>query len=97
MVDSGIGIKKEDEWKIFSMFGSVKDEKVNVHGVGLGLVISRLLVHKFDGVIDFYSTPNRGSNFFFTFKLEELAPNDIAPSSLVEMDSSEENHESENA
>lgn len=39
------------------MFGSIKDEhkQINVHGVGLGLVISKLIVNKFKGEIDFIS------------------------------------------
>ena len=74
VVDSGIGIEQKDQDKVFSMFGSIKDEKnkINVHGVGLGLVICKLIVNKFDGQIDFYSVPKRGTNFFFTFQLQEL-------------------------
>ena len=51
------------------MFGSIKDEKnkINVQGVGLGLVICKLIVNKFDGNIDFISKHKIGSTFFFTF------------------------------
>jgi K+-sensing histidine kinase KdpD len=57
------------------MFGSIKDEskKVNVHGVGLGLVICKLIVNKFDGKINFISKFKKGSTFFFTFKLEPIS------------------------
>jgi two-component system, NarL family, sensor histidine kinase BarA len=74
VVDSGIGIKKEDQSRLFNMFGSIKDEgkKINVHGVGLGLVICKLIVNKFDGYIDFISKYKRGSTFFFTFKLDDM-------------------------
>lgn len=56
------------------MFGSIKDEnkKINVHGVGLGLVICKLIVNKFDGHIDFVSKYKKGSTFFFTFKLDDI-------------------------
>lgn len=39
------------------MFGSIKDQKrkINTNGIGLGLVISKMLVTKFDGEIDFQS------------------------------------------
>jgi signal transduction histidine kinase len=42
VTDSGIGIKEEDKEKLFKMFGSIKDEekKLNLKGIGLGLVIS---------------------------------------------------------
>ena len=56
------------------MFGSIKDEgkKINVHGVGLGLVICKMIVNKFDGYIDFVSRYGKGSTFFFTMKLDEI-------------------------
>jgi signal transduction histidine kinase len=42
VTDTGIGIKEEDKEKLFKMFGSIKDEekKLNLKGIGLGLVIS---------------------------------------------------------
>lgn len=44
--DSGIGIKKKDKSKLFKMFGSIKDSnsKINTKGIGLGLVISKMIV-----------------------------------------------------
>ena len=40
--DSGIGILKENQDKLFKLFCSIKDEKrqINTNGIGLGLVIS---------------------------------------------------------
>lgn len=57
MTDTGIGIRDQDKEKLFKMFGSIKDEekKLNLKGIGLGLVISKLIVEKFDGCIDFIS------------------------------------------
>lgn len=57
------------------MFGSIKDDKVNVHGVGLGLVICKLIVKKFGGYIDFISKHKKGSTFFFTFETEPADQN----------------------
>ena len=39
------------------MFGSIKDKKkkINTQGIGLGLVISKMIVTKFGGEIDFKS------------------------------------------
>ena len=72
VVDSGCGIKKKDHKKIFKMFGSIKDDKqkINTKGIGLGLVISKLIVKKFNGIIDFISKWEKGSTFFYTFELE---------------------------
>lgn len=41
--DNGIGIKKEDQGKIFRLFGSIKDKanNINTDGIGIGLVISK--------------------------------------------------------
>ena len=78
VIDSGLGIKKKDQKRLFKMFGSIKDEgkQINVQGVGLGLVICKLIVNKFDGQIDFISKYKVGSTFFFTFEVDdpELLP-----------------------
>jgi K+-sensing histidine kinase KdpD len=50
------------------MFGSIKDQKkkINTNGIGLGLVISKLIVNKLGGIIDFISKYRVGSTFFYT-------------------------------
>ena len=72
--DSGIGIRDEDQPKLFKMFGSIKDEKnkINTKGIGLGLVISRLLVEKFGGQIGFESKFGEGTTFSFTFETQDF-------------------------
>ena len=67
VIDNGIGIKKKDQGKLFKMFGSIKNEqkKVNLEGIGLGLVISQLIVNKFGGQITFLSKHKRGTTFKF--------------------------------
>ena len=69
VIDNGIGIKNKDQDKLFKLFGSIKDEKkqLNTNGIGLGLVISKLIVNKFNGYIDFLSKYKKGSTFFYTF------------------------------
>ena len=59
------------------MFGSIKNEKFNVKGIGLGLVISKMIVNKFGGEIDFVSKFKRGTTFFYTFILEEFKDEDV--------------------
>ena len=72
MNDSGIGIKEEDKRKLFQLFGMVQDtnKKINTNGIGLGLVISQLIIQKFNGIIDFDSKYGEGSQFHFTFEVE---------------------------
>ena len=61
------------------MFGMVKNSNsaVNTKGIGLGLSISNLIVQKFNGAIDFSSEVGVGSNFFFTFELNEIIDEDL--------------------
>ena len=51
LADNGTGIKDEDKNKLFKLFGSIKDEhnKINLQGIGLGLVISKVIIEKFGG------------------------------------------------
>ena len=71
VIDTGVGIAKENQKKLFKLFGFVQDDKqINVNGIGLGLVISKQIVEQFDGEISFISEKDIGSEFTFTFKLE---------------------------
>ena len=74
IIDNGIGIREKDQGKLFKMFGSIKDEKnkVNTNGIGLGLVISKLIVSKFNGKMSFVSTFGKGSTFSYSLELEEF-------------------------
>ena len=50
-------------------------KKLNINGIGLGLMISKQIVEKFGGKISFTSEPDVGSNFTFTFKLSNPIDN----------------------
>ena len=70
IIDTGIGIPYEDQDKLFKLFGFTQDtSQTNTKGIGIGLVISELIVHQFDGEITFKSEPGVGSKFTFTIKL----------------------------
>ena len=55
------------------MFGSIKDSKTkfNTKGIGLGLVISKMIVQKFDGQISFKSKYRHGTEFMFNFEIDD--------------------------
>lgn len=62
--DTGIGIKKEDLEKIFEEFQQVDTRKNRkVEGTGLGLSLSKRLVHLMDGAITVDSVYGEGSTF----------------------------------
>jgi signal transduction histidine kinase len=69
--DTGIGIPKESQDKMFKLFGFLQDSKqLNTNGIGLGLVIAQQVVEKFNGKVSFTSEEGKGSTFTFTFQLE---------------------------
>jgi len=48
--DSGCGIKKDDQKKLFKLFGFLDSTKeINTKGIGLGLHISKKIVDEFGG------------------------------------------------
>ena len=69
--DTGIGIAAEDQERIFEEFTQVgTDYARNAEGSGLGLALTRKLVHLHGGRISVRSEPGRGSKFTFTLPLE---------------------------
>ena len=67
VTDTGIGIPKEMQDKVFNRFTQVETEYSKiVGGTGLGLAISKSLVELLGGSIWLESEPAKGSTFFFT-------------------------------
>ncbi len=71
VVDTGIGIRKEDMDKLFVSFQQV-DSKRNrsVEGTGLGLAISQKLVQAMGGEIGVNSEYGKGSDFWFNIPVK---------------------------
>ena len=69
--DQGIGIPKEDQYKLFSEFfraGNVE----NIQGTGLGLSIVKKYVALLEGNISFISKVNEGTSFTIEFPLHKV-------------------------
>ena len=70
VTDTGIGINKEIQQKIFDRFFRAEDPNVQkVAGTGLGLSIVHSLIEMHGGQIQVKSTPGKGSTFTFNLPL----------------------------
>lgn len=73
--DSGIGIPKEDVGKIFKRFYRASNvTKQRGFGTGLGLFITREIIHQSDGDISFESKEGEGTTFHITLPLRRRGP-----------------------
>ena len=62
--DNGIGIRPEDQDRIFEKFYRVEDQRVSrISGSGLGLSLAREVVRLHGGQLTVQSEPDRGSTF----------------------------------
>jgi signal transduction histidine kinase len=68
--DTGIGISKEDQTKIFQPFGRAGSSENKTGSTGLGLAIVTQLVDLLQGKIELISTEGEGSSFMIVFPLE---------------------------
>jgi two-component system sensor histidine kinase BarA len=74
--DSGIGISREDQRKLFTAFSQVDDAlSRSYQGTGLGLVICQELVKLMRGELSLQSTLNSGSTFTVTIRSNLLNTN----------------------
>jgi signal transduction histidine kinase len=67
--DSGQGISKRDQLKIFKLYSSVQKGKDYHGGLGLGLALCKMLCELHGGQIWVESEPNKGSEFNFVLPL----------------------------
>jgi signal transduction histidine kinase len=69
VIDTGPGISKEEQKKLFKKFSRASSTEGKTIGTGLGLYISKLLTEKFDGKVGLESEFKKGSNFWFELPL----------------------------
>ncbi|MGE8722000.1 SpoIIE family protein phosphatase [Leptospira terpstrae] len=70
VIDTGIGLSKEDQGKIFAPFAQADSSlSRNFGGVGLGLSITKNLVELHTGILTVESELGRGSIFRFTLPI----------------------------
>ncbi len=89
--DSGVGIRKQDQSKLFTEFKQLDSSYSRPHqGTGLGLTISKQLVNLMKGKIGFNSAYGIGSTFWFTVPFSTIGSgkkrvnkNAILPNTLI--------------
>ena len=70
--DTGIGIKKADNAKLFEKFERLDQEQTDIQGTGLGLVITKKLLDLMGGKISFESEYQKGTTFTINLEQEIL-------------------------
>lgn len=73
VLDTGIGIPKEEHKAIFDKFHQLSAASKKGEGTGLGLAIAKHLVEQHGGTIRVESEPGHGSRFTFTLPLNGTA------------------------
>ena len=69
--DTGMGISKKYQKKIFKPFEQISSNKFTKNGTGLGLAITKELISLLGGTIDLTSELAKGSTFSFTIKFKK--------------------------
>lgn len=72
--DDGVGIRPEDQSRIFDAFEQLGTSRSQSQGTGLGLPISSSIVRRMGGALELESEPGRGSAFYFTITLPLAEP-----------------------
>jgi two-component system CheB/CheR fusion protein len=73
--DTGIGIEKKDQQKIFERFYRVSGQsELSYSGFGIGLFIANEIIQRHDGYITVESEKDKGSTFSFFLPLKSIVP-----------------------
>ncbi len=77
--DTGVGIREEDQPKLFRAFQQLNGGKIHLPlgGTGLGLMISKSFVELHGGEIWVDSRPGQGSTFSFALPLEPVPAQEV--------------------
>ncbi|GHE41861.1 ATP-binding protein [Sphingobacterium griseoflavum] len=73
VADEGFGIAAADQARIFERFYRVDSPKnENVNGFGIGLFISKEIIHLHEGTIDLHSEEGKGTTFWFSIPIRNI-------------------------
>ncbi len=87
--DTGVGIAKEDQAKVFDTFTQVGRKEIDYQGTGLGLPIVKKLLELFGSTIEIESDLGKGTTFSFTiaFDSDIVKTNEIINNIVVDLSS----------
>lgn len=72
--DSGIGLSKEEQEKLFAPFTQADNSTTRKYGgTGLGLAICKQLTHLMGGKLSLESEPGKGASFFLELSFKEAS------------------------
>lgn len=77
VIDTGMGIKEEDQEKLFEQYQRLDMEKNrHIEGTGLGMSITLQLLNLMDSELNVQSEYNKGSKFYFDIKqdIKDITP-----------------------
>ena len=98
IADTGIGISKEQQKRLFIPFEQVDGSTTRKYGgTGLGLAICKRILEFMGGNISVESEPGKGSKFTFTFKAEKVLKTKISNNETGTAEESELSLEGKNA
>ncbi|MGV8400881.1 transporter substrate-binding domain-containing protein [Pseudomonas aeruginosa] len=72
VIDTGIGISREDQERLFQPFAQVRKANTDRSGAGLGLTISRSLCELMGGNLSLHSAPSKGTSVTASFILHHM-------------------------
>jgi len=76
IIDTGLGISKDNQEIVFSPFNRLGKEHSVIEGTGIGLVVTKNLVELMDGTMGFNSVEGEGTTFWIQLPLLE-SPNKL--------------------
>jgi len=74
--DQGMGIPEERQNELFTAFSRIDADNTGIEGTGIGLVITRNLMERMGGHIDFSCTEDEGTTFWITLPLLDQQPHE---------------------